>query len=555
MLGGQGQVPILVLKEGTTREHGKDAKRNNINAARAIADAVRSTLGPRGMDKMLVDSMGDVVISNDGVTILKEIDVEHPAAKMVIETAKTQDEECRDGTTTAVVLAGEFLKRSEELIDQNVHPTIITGGYRMAMEHAIEFLNSLGETVKPTDDKVLMNISMTAMTGKSAESIKEHLARISVDAVKAVMEKENNKVVVDLDNIKVEKKHGGSIENTELIEGIIIDKERVHSAMPKQIKKAKIALLNSALEVKKTEVDAKIQITSPAQLQDFLQEEEKMLKGLVEVIKKSGANVVICQKGIDDLPQHYLAKEGIYAIRRAKKSDMEKLAKATGARIVTNIQDLSKNDLGYSDIVEEKKIANDQMTFITGCKDAKAISILVRGGTDHVVDEIERNLNDSLGVVAVALEDGKVLTGGGATPMELSQHLREYATTVGGREQLAIEAFANSIEIIPRTLAENAGLDPINSLIDLRKEHKSGKKYMGLNVWTGKVTDMKKLNIIEPIRVMRQAIQGATETAMMILRIDDVIASKSGGGGMPGGMPPGGMGGMPPGMGGMGDMD
>jgi thermosome len=471
MLGGQGQVPILVLKEGTTREHGKDAKRNNINAAKAIADAVRSTLGPRGMDKMLVDSMGDVVISNDGVTILKEIDVEHPAAKMVIEAAKTQDEECRDGTTTAVVLAGEFLKRSEELIEQNVHPTIITGGYRMAMEHAIEFLSKLAEPIKPSDEKTLMNIAMTAMTGKSAEAIKEHLARISVDAVKAVMEKENNKIVVDLDNIKLEKKHGGTIENTELIEGIILDKERVHSAMPKKIKNAKIVLLNAALEVKKTEVDAKIQITSPAQLQDFLAEEEKMLKDMVETIKKVGANVVICQKGIDDLPQHYLAKAGIYAIRRAKKSDIEKIAKATSARIVTNIHDLSKADMGNAKLVEERKIANDQMTFVTGCKDAKAISILVRGGTDHVVDEIERNLNDSLGVVAVALEDGKVLTGGGATPMELSQHLREYATTVGGREQLAIEAFANSIEIIPRTLAENAGLDPINSLIDLRKEH------------------------------------------------------------------------------------
>jgi chaperonin GroEL (HSP60 family) len=368
------------------------------------------------------------------------------------------------------------------------------------------------------------------------------------------MEKENNRIVVDFDNIKVEKKHGGTIEDTELIEGIILDKERVHSGMPKKIKNAKIILLNAALEVKKTEVDAKIQITSPAQLQDFLEEEEKMLKNMVETIKKSGANVVICQKGIDDLPQHYLAKAGIYAIRRAKKSDIEKIAKATGARIVTNIHDLSKADMGNANVVEERKIATDQMTFITGCKDAKAISILVRGGTDHVVDEIERNLNDSIGVVAVALEDGKVLTGGGATPMELSQHLREYATTVGGREQLAIEAFANSIEIIPRTLAENAGLDPINSLIDLRKEHKAGKRAMGLNVWTGKVTDMKKMHIIEPIRVMRQAIQGATETAMMILRIDDVIASKSGGG-MPGGMPPGGMGGMPGGMGGMGDMD
>ncbi len=548
MLGGQGQVPILVLKEGTTREQGKDAKRNNINAAKAIADAVRSTLGPRGMDKMLVDSMGDVVISNDGVTILKEIDVEHPAAKMVIEVAKTQDEECRDGTTTAVVLAGEFLKRSEDLIDQNVHPTIITGGFRMAMEHAVEFLEKLSEPVKSNDEKMLREIAMTAMTGKSAEAIKDHLATIAVNSVKTIMEKEDGKITVDLDNIKVEKKHGGSIKDTELIEGIIIDKERVHSVMPKRVKNAKIALLNSALEVKKTEVDAKIQITSPTQLQDFLNEEEKMLREMVEEIKKSGASVVICQKGIDDLPQHYLAKAGIYAVRRAKKSDMEKIAKATGGRIVTNIHDLSKDDLGKSNWVEEKKIASDQMTYITGCKDAKAVSILVRGGTDHVVDEIERNLNDALGVVSIALEDGKVLIGGGAAPMELSQHLRDYATTVGGREQLAIEAFANAMEIIPRTLAENAGLDPINTLIDLRKAHKSGKKTMGLNVWNGTVTDMKKMKIIEPLRVMKQAILGATETAMMILRIDDVIASRNTGG-PPGGMPPGGMGGMPPGMG------
>ena len=549
MLGGQGQVPILVLKEGTTREHGKDAKRNNINAAKAIADAVRSTLGPRGMDKMLVDSMGDVVISNDGVTILKEIDVEHPAAKMIIEAAKTQDEECRDGTTTAVVLAGEFLKRSEELIDQNVHPTIITGGFRMAMDHAVSFLNKLADPVKSTDDKTLKEIAITAMTGKSAEAIKDHLATITVNAVKTIMEKEGNQIKVDLDNIKIEKKHGGAIQDTELIEGLIIDKERVHSGMPKAIKNAKIVLLNAALEVKKTEVDAKIQITSPTQLQDFLNEEEKMLKGMVDKIVKAGANVVICQKGIDDLPQHYLAKAGIYAIRRAKKSDMEKIAKATNARIVTNIQDLTSKDLGKAGLVDERKIANDEMTYITGCKEAKAISILIRGGTDHVVDEIERNLNDSLGVVAIALEDGKVLIGGGATPMELSQSLREFATTVGGREQLAIEAFATAIEIIPRTLAENAGLDPINILIDLRKAHKSGKKSMGINVWEGAVTDMKKLKIIEPMRVMKQAIQGATETAIMILRIDDVIASRSSGG--PGGMPGGGM---PPGMGGMGGM-
>lgn len=553
MLGGQGQVPVLVLKEGTTRERGRDAKKNNINAAKAIADAVKSTLGPRGMDKMLVDSMGDVVITNDGVTILKEIEVEHPAAKMIIETAKTQDEECSDGTTTAVVLAGEFLKRSEDLIDQNVHPTIISGGFRMASERAVKFLEDSADPVNPDDEETLRSIAETAMTGKGAEAFKEQLAEIAVRAVKSVMVKEDDRIVVDMDNIKVEKKQGGTIRNTELIEGIILDKERVHSSMPRTVKDAKIALLNSALEVKKTEVDAKIQITSPDQLQSFLAEEERMLKDMVEKIKTTGANVVICQKGIDDLPQHYLAKAGIYAIRRAKKSDMEKLAKATNGRVVTNLDDLSVEDLGQADIVEEKKISDDEMTYVTGCKSAKAISILIRGGTEHVIDEIERNLNDALGVVGVAVEDGKILIGGGATQIEISKDLKEFATTVGGREQLAIEAFAQAIETIPRTLAENAGLDPINVLIDLRKAHKKGQTTAGINVWTGKVVDMKEAKVLEPLRVSTQAIQGATDTAIMILRIDDVIASKGGPGG---GMPPGGMpGGMPPGMGGMGDFE
>jgi thermosome len=541
MLGTQGQVPILVLREGTKRDQGKNATLNNINAAKTIADAVRSTLGPRGMDKMLVDSMGDVVITNDGVTILKEIDVEHPAAKMIIEAAKTQDEECHDGTTTAVVLAGEFLKRSEELLEQNVHPTLITSGFRMALEHSIDILNKLAEPINQDDEETLKVVAITAMSGKSAEGIRSHLAEIAVKAVKTIMEKEGDRIIVDLDNIKVEKKQGGAIQDTELIEGIIIDKERVHSGMPKSVKNAKIALLNAALEVKKTEVDAKIQITSPAQLQDFLNEEERMLISMVDQIEKSGANVVICQKGIDDQPQHYLAKAGIFAVRRAKKSDMEKLAKATGARIVNNIHDLTQNDLGKATIVEEKKIANDEMTYITGCRNAKAISILIRGGTEHVVDEIERNLHDALGVVGIALEDGKIITGGGSTPMELSRQLHEYAATVGGREQLAIEAYAKAIEIIPRTLAENAGIDQINILIDLRKAHKSGNKHTGVNIWTGMTTDMQKMRVIEPMRVMKQALQGATETAMMILRIDDVIASRKTSGGMPGG--PGGMGG------------
>ncbi|MFW9879968.1 MAG: thermosome subunit beta [Candidatus Thorarchaeota archaeon] len=546
MLGTQGQVPILVLREGTKRDQGKNATLNNINAAKTIADAVRSTLGPRGMDKMLVDSMGDVVITNDGVTILKEIDVEHPAAKMIIEAAKTQDEECHDGTTTAVVLAGEFLKRSEELLEQNVHPTLITSGFRMALEHSIDILNKLAEPINQDDEETLKVVAITAMSGKSAEGIRSHLAEIAVKAVKTIMEKKGDRIIVDLDNIKVEKKQGGAIQDTELIEGIILDKERVHSGMPKSVKNAKIALLNAALEVKKTEVDAKIQITSPAQLQDFLNEEERMLTSMVDLIEKSGANVVICQKGIDDQPQHYLAKANIFAVRRAKKSDMEKLAKATGARIVNNIHDLTQNDLGKATIVEEKKIANDEMTYITGCGNAKAISILIRGGTEHVVDEIERNLHDALGVVGIALEDGKIITGGGSTPMELSRQLHEYAATVGGREQLAIEAYAKAIEIIPRTLAENAGIDQINILIDLRKAHKSGNKHTGVNIWTGMTTDMQKMRVIEPMRVMKQALQGATETAMMILRIDDVIASRKTSGGMPGS--PGGLGGMGGGM-------
>ncbi len=533
MLGGQ--VPIVVLKEGTRREQGKDAKQNNINAAKAIADAVRSTLGPRGMDKMLVDSLGDIVISNDGVTILKEMDVEHPIAKMIIETAKTQDEVCRDGTTTAVVLTGEILKRSEELLELNVHPTIITNGFRLALGKSLEILNDLAQTINSDDEETLKEIAITSMTGKSAEAVKDLLAAIAVKAVKSIMEKSDGKISVDYDNIQIEKKQGGAIGDTQLIDGIIFDKERVHSAMPKSIKNAKIALLNSALEIKKTEVEAKIQITNPKQFQDFLNQEEKTLINMVDQIKSTGANVLICQKGIEDLPQYYLAKAGIYAVRSAKESDMKKLAKATGARIVNNIHDLSKEDMGSAKLVEEKKIADDQMTFITGCKEAKAVSILIRGGSEHVVDEIERNLNDAIGVVAITLEDGKILTGGGATPIELSQKLREYAVTVGGREQLAIEAYATAIEIIPRTLAENAGLDPINILIDLRTAHKKGQKDSGINVWNGLITDMKKMRIIEPMRITKQALQGATEVSNMILRIDDVIASKKGGGGLRGG--------------------
>jgi len=547
MLGGQ--TPIIVLKEGTSREKGKGAIHNNISASNAVADAVRTTLGPKGMDKMLVNSIGDIIVTNDGVTILKEIEVEHPAAKMLIEVAKAQDEECGDGTTTAVVLAGELLKRSEDLIDQNVHPTIITSGYRLASEKAVEILNKISDPVTPKDENKLLQIASTAMTGKTVGVVKEHLSQLSVKAVKAILEKDSkNNYIADIDWVKVDKKQGGSINDTELIEGLVIDKERVHSGMPKSVRNAKIALVNSAIEIKKTEVDSSIKIDSPKQLQEFLTEEENMLRSMVDTIAKTGASVVICQKGIDDLAQHYLAKAKIFAIRRAKESDMKKLAKATGARIVNNLKNLTKQDLGSAGRVEERKIGNDDMTFIMECKNPKAVSILIRGGTEHVIDEVERGLHDALRTVAVAIEDGKLITGGGSAAIELAQALRDYATTVGGREQMAIEVFANAMEIIPRTLAENAGLDFINTLIDLRKEHKKGNKYAGVNVDTGKVTDMKKLNVLEPIRVGSRAISSATEAAIMILRIDDVIAAKSmpgGGGGPGGGMPPGGMGGMP----------
>jgi thermosome len=544
-----GQQPIIVLKEGTKRERGRGAQGNNIMAARAISDAVKSTLGPKGMDKMLVDSMGDVVVTNDGATILKEIDVEHPAAKMIVEVAKSQDEECGDGTTSAVVLTGELLKYAGDLLDQNIHPTVICGGYKLAAEKSKEILNKLAINIKPDDKKTLKNIAMTSMASKGASSEKETLADVVVDAVTSVAEKVSSKTNVDLDNIQIQKKQGGGIANTEIIKGIILDKERVHDGMPRTIKSAKIALVDTALEVKKTEVDARIQINDPTQLQAFLDEEEGMLKKMVAKIKKSEANVLVCQKGIDDVAQHYLAKEGIYSVRRAKKSDMEKLAKATGAKIIGNLDSLSNKDLGFAGQVEERKIGDDKMTFITECKNPKAVSILIRGTTEHVVDELERGIHDALSVVAVALEDGKMTAGGGAAATAISMALRDYAPSVGGREQMAIEAFANAIEVVPKTLSENAGLDPIDMMLEIRSAHKKGHKYSGINVLKGKVDDMLKNNVVEPLRVSMQEIEASSEAATMILRIDDVIASKGGGGATPpGGMPPGGMGGMPPGM-------
>jgi len=527
----------LILKEGTKRERGKGAQFNNIAAAKAVADAVRSTLGPRGMDKMLVDSLGDVVITNDGVTILKEMDIEHPAAKMLVEVAKTQDAEAGDGTTTAVILAGELLKKAEDLIEQNIHPTVIASGYRQAAEKAREVLERVSTKVSIKDTNVLRDVAITAMQSKSASGQKEHLADIAVKAVTTVAEElASGRYFVDEDNIQIVKKQGGSIADTELVEGIIVDKERVHPGMPSLIDNARIALVDAALEVKKTEIDAKIEITDPSQLQAFLSEEENMLKGMVDRVKKSGATVLFCQKGIDDLAQHYLSKEGIYAVRRVKKSDMEKLAKATGGKIATKLDELTRDDLGNAKLVFEKKIGDDEMTFVTGCKNPKAVSIMIRGGTEHVVDEVERSLEDAVSVAAVTIEDGKIIYGGGAAATEIAFGLRDFASTVGGREQIAIEAFADAIEVIPRTLAENAGLDPIDTLIELRKEHKKGGKTAGVDVFTGKITDMKKNKVIEPIRVGTQAISSATDAAVMILRIDDVIAAKSGGRpGAPGG--------------------
>lgn len=552
MLGNQ---PIIVLREGTESTKGKTAHNNNIMAARAVADAVRSTLGPKGMDKMLVDSMGDIVITNDGATILKELDIEHPAAKMVVEVAKTQDNECGDGTTTAVVIAGELLKKSEALIDQNVHPTVISNGFRLAAQEAVKILKRMGIEVSPTDKKMLKLVAMTAMTGKGVGGERDLLADIAVEAVSSIAEKEDGKYLADIDNIQVEKKHGGAVSDTNMIKGLILDKERMHSRMPRVVKDAKIALVDSALEIKKTEVEAKIQIRDPTQMQKFLDEEEKTLKAMVEKVKKSGATVLICEKGVDDLAQHYLAKEGIYAVRRVKRSDMEKLSKATGGKIITNLDDLKASELGYAAQVEETKISDSDMTFVTGCKNPKAVSILIRGGTEHVVDEVERALHDALKVVAVAIEDGVVVPGGGAPEIELALKLRNYGQTVGGREQLAIEAFAEALEVIPWTLAENAGMDSIDVVIELKNAHnnKKGGKNFGVNVLENRVSDMIAAKVLEPLRVKTQAIQSATEVASMILRIDDVIASKKmspsemgpppGAGGMGGGM-----GGMPPGM-------
>ena len=519
--------PIFILPEDTKRTTGKDAQRNNIMAAKAVAQTVRTTLGPKGMDKMIVDSLGDVIITNDGVTILKEMQIEHPAAKMVVEVAKTQEDAVGDGTTTAVVLAGELLKKAEDLLDQNIHPTVLAKGYRLAEAEAQKILQKLAENVSLDREDLLRNIAITAMTGKGAETHKEKLADLILRAVKNVAITKNNKTLVDIEDIKLERQVGESTDHSELIEGIVLDKERVHPSMPEMVEKAKIALLDAALEIKNTEIDAKIQITDPQQLNMFLEQEERTLKEMVQKIKSSGATVVFCQKGIDDLAQHFLAKENIFAARRVKKSDMEKLARATGAKIVSSWKEITPMDIGYAGVVHEEKMGEEVMTFVEKCPNPRSVTLLVRGGTEHVAEEARRAVTDAIGDVAAALRDGKIVAGAGAIEMELARSLRIYARTLQGREQLAVQAFAEAMEIIPRTLAENAGLDPIDVLTQLRVAHDQAQKWAGINVFSGKVMDAWKEGVIEPLKIKTLALSSATEVAEMILRIDDVILGGS----------------------------
>lgn len=534
-MGQVGGQPILILPEGSLRTRGKDAHRNNIAAARGVSDAVRTTLGPKGMDKMLVDSVGDIVITNDGFTILDEMQIEHPAGKMMVEIAKTQNNDVGDGTTTAVVFAGELLKKAEDLLDQEIHPTVITKGFRLAKAKALDVLDSHAIPVSIGDQAILQQIANTAMTGKSAEKAATELASIAVKAVQHV-----GSDGIDTDNIKMEKKASGSMADTTLVEGVVIDKEVVHASMPKKVEDGKIALLEAALEVKELESDAKISVDSPEKMQAFLAEEDRMLKEMVETVTKAGATVVLCQKGIDDTVQHYLAKNGVLAARRVKKSDMELLAKATGGRIMSKVKDLTADDLGHAGIIEERKVAGDQMIFIEQCKEPKAVTILLRGGTDHVVDEVERAMDDAIKGIASAIELGKIVPGGGASEIETAKELRKYAESFKGREQLAVLAFADAIEIIPRSLAENAGLDPIDKIANLRAQHEKGETKAGLDVFSGETQDMIAAGVVEPLKIKLQAIKSASEASEMILRIDDIISS---GGSKP--MPPGPPGGMP----------
>jgi thermosome len=518
--------PVLILKEGTTRSRGREAQRNNIMAARIIGEVLKTTLGPRGMDKMLIDSLGDITITNDGAAILDEMEVEHPAGKMMVEIAKTQDDMVGDGTTTAVILAGELLKKAEELLDQNIHPTVIVSGYRKAVQKAIETINNIATLVNIEDRETLRKVALTSMSSKAVGPAKEHFAEIAIDAVKQIVEKRGERKVADIDNIQIIKKEGKSLFESQLIRGLIIDKEAVHSGMPKKIENAKIALLDCPLEIEKTETSAEIRIRDPTQMKAFLDQETRMLKEMVEKIKASGARVLFCQKGIDDMAQHFLAKQGILAARRVKQSDMEKLARATGARIVTDLDDLKLEDLGMAGMVEERKIGEDKMIFVEKCKDPRSVAVLIRAGLERMVDEAERAMHDALSVVSDVIENNKIVPGGGAVEVEIAKELRKQATKVGGREQLAIEAFADAFEIVPKTLAENAGLEAIDIIAELRAAHeKTDGKPMGINVFKGKVENMRENGVIEPLVVKEQAAKSATESASMILRIDDVIAS------------------------------
>ena len=527
--------PVYILPEGTQRNTGRAAQRNNILAAKLVAETVRTTLGPKGMDKMIVDSSGDVVITNDGVTILDEMKIEHPAAKMIVEIAKTQEDEVGDGTTTAVVIAGELLKNAENLIDQNIHPTLIVRGYQIAAERAIKILHEIAIPIE-NEKETLLKISKTAMTGKGAEIAKDHLSELLTSAVLQIADNDSK---IPMNNIKIEKRVGESVESSELIKGILLDKERVHSGMPETVMSAKILLLDCALEIKDTEVDAKIQINDPTQMQAFLDQEEKMIKNMVEKVANSGANVVFCQKGIDDLAQHFLAKKGIFAARRVKQSDMQKLALATGAKVLTTLEDVSDSDLGGAGKVYESKINDEEMIYITECPNPKAVTLLVRGGTEHVVEEVKRAVDDALGDVIAAYKDKKIVAGAGATEVEVAKELRKFAETLSGREQLAVQAFADSLEVIPKTLAENAGMDPIDVITELKALHDRKDVWAGINVFTGKSMDAMEQGVVEPLRIKTQAIKAAAEVATMILRIDDVILG--GGSDMP--QPP--MGGMP----------
>ena len=550
----EGSVPVIILKEGSTRTRGKDAQRNNILAAKVVTQTIRTTLGPQGMDKMLVSGLGDVVITNDGATIMKELDVQHPAAKMLVEVAKSQDNEVGDGTTTAVVLTGELLSKAEKLLDQEVHPTVIVEGYKKASEKALEILQSLAVTIDPGDEKTLRRVAMTSMGTKAQSESRDHFATLAVNAVSQIKEDRNGKIVADIDRIKVLKKKGESMDQSELVRGIVVDKEISHPQMPKVVKNAKIALLNTKIEIEKTEFDAKININSPDQMKQFLDEEETMLREMTNKVAGSGANVIFCEKGIDDLALHFLAKKNIMAIKNISSNDMEKLAKATGGTILASTKDMAANVLGDAKLVEEIKIGDDKLVYVRECKDPRAVTVVIRGGSDHVVDEAERSFHDALCVVRNAVEDQKVVAGGGAPEAETAKQLRDYAVKVGGREQLAIEAYAEALETIPLTIAENAGLDPIDIMVEIRSKHSEPQnKWFGVQPKTGKIADMMADNVIEPLRVKQQVIKSATEAACMLLRIDDVVSSKgSKEGGPPGGgMPPGGMGGMPGGMPGM----